>query len=105
MFIQPGVVSNSQKKKLKANRNKPIKTYLLGQIGKNSAIEDNPINLKMILDEAFNKIEEARSIVGGRTVILECENCDKLVNHYEKHGFSKLQSDELLTMYAILPNN
>lgn len=99
-------VSKTQLKKLKATqKDKPIKTFLIGQLGKNSSIVDNPLNLQMIFDEAFSKIGEARDIVGGRTVILECEDCDTLIHYYEKHGFIFLQKDDdqLVTMYAILP--
>lgn len=86
------------------NDNK-ISVYLIGQIGKNSAIKNNPVCLNDILDEILPLIEMAQSISGGRAVILECENNSRLIAHYEKHGFNLIDTEnesELKTMF-ILP--
>lgn len=79
-----------------------IKAYLIGQIGKNSQIEPNPIRLKNIFHEIYNVIAQAQSLVGGRVVILECEDNEKLIALYEGHGYKILeviQTDNLKTMY------
>ena len=102
--IDADSISKSLFKRLAASNTEPTKTFLIGQLGKNSAIQSNPCNLPVILEEAFNKIEDARDVVGGRAVILECENEQSLIQLYERNGFKKLQQDEdsLVTMYAIL---
>ena len=104
IFIDSDSVSGSQRRKLKLRDDRPIKTFLIGQLGKNSSIKDNPLNLKSIFDEALSLIEEARAIIGGRTVILECEDTPKLIDHYKAHEFRFLQKDTdgLVTMYATL---
>ncbi len=81
-----------------------INAFLIGQIGKNFNIEHNKICLKHILDEIFSILFEAQKIVGGRIVILECEDDHKLISLYEDHDFEliELESDilsNLKTMY------
>lgn len=78
-----------------------VRSFLIGQLGKNSAVQNNPINLQVILNEAFSKIESARKEIGGKSVILECDDDAGLIGHYEKHGFKFLQKDDHITMYAI----
>lgn len=100
--LQP-CVSVTQAKKLKSQGSQRlVRSFLIGQLGKNSAVPNNPIDLQTILDEAFSKIESARREIGGKSVILECDDDPGLINHYEKHGFKFLQKDDHITMYAIL---
>lgn len=81
-----------------------LKVYLIGQIGKNSLIQPNLIKLDMILSEIYNVIAQAQALIGGRVVILECEDQPKLITLYEKHGFKLIETasgnDELRTMYT-----
>lgn len=53
---------------------KRIPAFLVGQIGKNSAIPDNQLSLGSILDEIYSVIHDAKALVGGRIIILECED-------------------------------
>lgn len=101
-------VSKSQLKKLTGGLtdSNQINAFLIGQIGKNSLIQHNPIQLKAILAEIFPMVENGQAIFGGRSIILECENNPKLISHYEKHGFRLINTDDekhLKTMYLI-PN-
>lgn len=81
-----------------------LKVYLIGQIGKNSLVNPNPIKLDVILSEIYNVISQAQALIGGRVIILECENQPKLIALYERHGFKLIEtmngSDSLLTMYT-----
>ncbi|EPV7090017.1 hypothetical protein ACV9W2_003656 [Acinetobacter baumannii] len=81
-----------------------LKVYLIGQIGKNSLVKPNPIKLDVILSEIYNVISQAQALIGGRVIILECENQPKLIALYERHGFKLIEtmngSDSLLTMYT-----
>lgn len=105
-------LSNSQVQKLttfKRNKNNisKLKVFLIGQIGKNH-IENNNINLNFILNEAFTIVYDIKSKIGGRIVILECENNDKLLNLYQNNGFTAIEIKEpennLSTLYYTLSN-
>ncbi len=37
--------------------------------------------------DVFIVIKQAQALVGGRTIILECENNEKLIRLYESQGF------------------
>ena len=65
-----------------------IRAFLLGQLAKN-AKPNNPIQLTHILDIIY-------------AILLECEDNTKLIQLYEKYGFSVLQTDEYVQMYQLL---
>ena len=79
---------------------------MIGQIGKNFALKENSISLEEILEITYDVINEIRKLVGGRTVIVECEDTEKLTSLYEKHNFKKLDmdndEDDLITMYTCI---
>ncbi len=79
-----------------------ISAFLIGQIGKNAAIENNPINLQFILNEIYSVVSAAKALIGGRIIFLECEDNEKLIKHYQDHGFTLIQDDKsgLRTMYT-----
>jgi hypothetical protein len=84
-----------------ANR---IKAFLIGQIGKNKAINNNDLNLQLILDDIYTVISKVQSLIGGRVIFLECENISRLIKLYETHGFKLLETEDpdctqLKTMY------
>ena len=81
-----------------------IRAFLIGQIGKNTAIGNNPVSLKNILDEIYAVINAAKALIGGRIIILECEDNHKLIQLYEKHGFKLIEladseQSQLKTLY------
>lgn len=82
-----------------------INAFLLGQIGKNSQIKNNPLHLSDILSAVFSQIEIAQRIIGGRVLILECENNMKLIQLYEQNGFKLIDTVEdkhqLKTLFII----
>lgn len=81
-----------------------INVFLIAQIGKNTLIENNPIRLEDILDFSLSSIKVAQNEIGGKVAVLECENNEKLISYYEKHGFSLIDTadeDELKTMFII----
>lgn len=85
-----------------------IKVHLIGQIGKNFAVKNNPINLGLILQETFTIIKQIRAMAGGRFAILECNNTPSLIELYKKHGFkilpTKEDNDHLITMCIKIPD-
>lgn len=62
-----------------------VRSYLIGQLGKNFNIPDNPLSLSCILQEIYPIILEAQALVGGRCLILECSK--ELQALYQKEGF------------------
>ncbi len=98
-------ISKNEIKKLDGiNKNaKKIKVYLIGQIAKNFNVPNNPIKLEDILMDAYGAINDAKAIIGGRVIILECENTRPLIDLYEKHNFKRLimenNIDSLITFY------
>lgn len=82
-----------------------LKVFLIGQIAKNEAISNNPINLSTILDDIYQQIYLAKCSVGGRVIVLECEDHPNLISHYQKHGFQLLQTvedeNQLKTMFIV----
>lgn len=80
-----------------------IRSFLIGQLGKNTSISDNPIGLTEILNEAYAVFSAAKQLIGGRVIILECENIPELIAYYEQHGFSLIEiatgDSSLRTLY------
>jgi hypothetical protein len=83
-----------------------VRGYLIGQLGKNKVIDANPLNLEIILTEIYGVINQARELVGGRTIILECVQDEKLIGLYESHGFTRIKMEPnhngYITMYIIV---
>jgi hypothetical protein len=68
-----------------------IPAFLIGQLGRNANIDKTKISGNKILDYAIDTILEARKLVGGRVIILECQDENKLIEFYEKNKFVVLQ--------------
>ena len=66
--------------------------YLIGQLAKNSNIDINAISGDELLQSALNIISNAVKAVGGRYVMIECHNNDKLINFYKRNGFVKISN-------------
>lgn len=99
-------VSRSQVKKLTGGFTeiRRINVFLVAQIGKNEALANNMVRLPMILSEIYEKISHAQSSVGGRMIILECEDNPKLIKLYQENDFKLLKTEDeadLKTMYLI----
>lgn len=99
-------VSKSKLKKLTGgltNSNK-ISVFLIAQLGKNTLLKDNSLTLSDILKVIISQIKQAQSVIGGKVIILECENNARLISLYEKNGFSLLETTnetDLKTMFII----
>ncbi len=97
-----GVLNNdklSKTQKIKHKNNECL-SILIGQLGKNDLFS-SLINLKEILDFAFSTIKDIMELVGGRIILIECFNSDKLVQLYEDHGFIYLQEENSLSQLMI----
>lgn len=124
--IKKNILSNKMRKRLarfavndELNKSYSISLPLIGQLGKNYKEGYNKlINGDILLKLACDKIKEVQKIVGGKFVMLECEDKNKLKEFYENNGFvcfgkRNLERDEretnsgeyLLQMLCDLSNN
>lgn len=79
-----------------------VRGYLLGQLGRCHSEGKSRTNMDQLMGLVFSKLARAQMSVGCRTLILECEDTETLVNHYQRHGFQRLQmGGKLLQMYRI----
>jgi|TARA_Y100000310_G_scaffold280411_1_gene300134 hypothetical protein len=101
-------VSATQRRRMKINpqdEEQRVRCFLIGQLGKNFAIE-TPITLKDILNEVDAIVIQAQTLVGNRLLILECNA--HLIPNYQTCNFKSLpvQPDEvpptLETMYKFI---
>jgi hypothetical protein len=102
------LVSRTTKKKLNGlsmpDGDPPIVVgYLIGQLGKNDCFSED-VPGSVVLEAALNKIDEAQAKVGGRFVIVECEQHPKLLDFYKDNGFFYLQdgpTDKMAQLYLL----
>ncbi len=110
-------LSNSEKKLLRlyshfdeTNNTYNCPAVLIAQFGRNFNKSSESIKGQAMMDIVIAQIETIQSLVGGKTVFLECENNSKLISFYESQSFKLLDSPshfsmnnkELLQMYRIL---
>lgn len=102
-------ISKAERKKLDGiNKNaQTIKAFLIGQIGKNQSLSNNPIQIRHILNETYQVINKAKKLIGGRTIILECEPNARLLQLYEENGFKPIKIKNnpkrtLVTLYTVV---
>lgn len=95
-------VSKSKAKKLDgiSKNAENIRAYLLGQIGKADTCGPE-IRLSALMNYVYQLLAEAQGLVGGRVILLECEDNNKLISLYKNCGFERLQSNDLVQMYKI----
>ena len=61
------------------------------------------MTLDTILDEGvYPIILQAQSLIGGRFVLLECENTPDLIKLYKKSGYKHLQTLDLTQLFLVL---
>ena len=74
---------------------------MIGQLGENSTIEETSLDLKLILDHIFSVLKDVQNLIGGRLILLECEDSSSLISYYIKHGFEVLQKEEFVQMVKL----
>ena len=88
----PETITSSQKRKICGFRFDGITevpVYLIGQIGKNDRYAFE-ISGTELISWAESVIKEAFKHVGGRIILLECENREKLIKFYRSCGYTLL---------------
>ena len=64
--------------------------FLIAQLAKNSSeLDGDKANGGELLDFAIQVLEDIQQSIGGGIIFLECENQQKLLDFYQKHGFRK----------------
>ena len=93
----PEHISNRVRKQLdgfSAKRHgKPIShfpCYLIGQLARNSEVPKNSISGAELLDFAYDIIDTAVDAVGGRYILIECNDNNKLIKFYQENSFSEI---------------
>lgn len=99
-------VSNKNRKLIAGfSSRKSCSVHLIGQLAKNYKNNIHELHLitgKRLLELAIERILLAYQIIGGRAILVECENKEKLRKFYESNGFhlvDKDPEDHLLRYY------
>jgi len=66
---------------------------LVGQFGKDNNKAKN-INGEYLFNICMETVYMVQDLIGGRFVMLECHEIEKVVQFYERQGFESLQYDE-----------
>ena len=107
----PDTISNRMRKELDGFNAKihgqqisGFPCYLIGQLSKNSDIKCNPISGKDLLSIAYDIIASAAEAVGGRYMMVECRNEEKLLTFYSNNLFSEIDHipDEDVPMVQLI---
>lgn len=76
--------------KLHGEKIKSVPCYLIGQLAKNSEIpNERSISGSELIDSAMSIIRSAETLVGGRNVMIECHDKQKLLKFYIDNGFEQ----------------
>ncbi len=97
----PENASNRLRKQLDGfnakQHSKPIShfpCYLIGQLARNSDVSKNSINGADLLSFAYDIINTAVEAVGGRYILIECNNNEKLLRFYSDNDFSEINREK-----------
>jgi hypothetical protein len=69
-----------------------LPVYLIGQLAKNHEYADI-YNGRDLLESALSEILKSQEFVGGRLVLVESKNEEKLTKFYSNNGFTLIQQD------------
>lgn len=64
--------------------------YLIGQLSKNSNVKSEGISGKQLIDFASDIIATSVEAVGGRYMMIECRDEEKLIQFYKDNYFSEV---------------
>ena len=78
--------------------------YLIGQLARNSNVPKESISGAELLQLSYNIIGQAVKLVGGRNILVECRNNEKLINFYRNNAFYQVSKvpDENQTMIQMI---
>ena len=101
--MEDGAISKQKVRQLDgiSKNSERIRSFLIGQLAKNSNIENNALTLKQIWNLILPILADAQDLIGGRVIILECDDIPQLIQLYESIGFQILQKQEYVQMYMV----
>lgn len=92
----PDKTSNNKRKQLDGYSYKingltvnHIPCYLIGQLARNSAVSRQSISGADIIKKAYKIIGTVHTFVGGRYILIECYNKEKLIRFYKDNLFDE----------------
>ncbi len=93
----PETISNHMRKeidgfsaKIHGEQIKDFPCYLIGQLSRNSSVERTVLKGEQLIGFAQDVISTAVEAVGGRYMMIECRDNDKLIDFYRKNGFDEI---------------
>lgn len=87
-------VSKTKRKDMTAGENVEVySAYLIGHIAKNSNFRTE-LDGEQLLQSAKNVIAEARDLIGGRLIYIDCKDIEFLKSFYSKNGFQYFNTSE-----------
>jgi uncharacterized protein (DUF1330 family) len=91
-LIIPQTLSNSKIKKIDgfSKDAKESIVYLIGQLARNDNYSSEAITGADILARALNVISDIKDKIGGKVVLVECEDKKKIINFYLENEFERL---------------
>ncbi len=66
-----------------------IPCYLIGQLAKNSSVDNNYLTGNDIIEEAYRIIANVSREIGGRYILVECHDNNKLKTFYNDNYFQE----------------
>ena len=78
--------------KIHGERISHFSCFLIGQLSRNSNVDKDTVSGKQIIDTADRLIKSAQDIVGGRYLLVECKEEEKLIHFYKNNGFKVISS-------------
>ena len=87
-------VSKTKRKDMTAGEDVEVySAYLIGHIAKNSDINTD-LKGTQLLQHAQSVIAEARDLIGGRLIYIDCKDIEKLKTFYLDNGFKYFNTSE-----------
>ena len=98
----PDNVSNNMRKqldglscKIHGELLKHFNCYLIGQLARNSIINNSQLKGRELINFAKSIILAAVNAVGGRYMLIECKDEPKLIDFYHSNGFQEISRLEV----------
>lgn len=64
--------------------------YLIGQLSRNSTVSSDSLSGKMLIEFAEDVVTAAVNAVGGRYMLIECRDSQKLIDFYSSNEFKEI---------------
>jgi len=83
-----------------------VAVFLIGQLGRCDSCVNHNISGDELVSQCFRILDLTNSTIGGRCILVECDNNDKLINFYKNNQFKIIKTnssnDELVQMIRFI---